>query len=109
MSESGERREERTEAVRDYTDAALVSLAGGPPAGTAKLYTIDQLCFYRLGGISNVCVCVCKDTLVSIRDKKKLIRFKGVGLISHMRAQCVCSTLAVFVLTLCKLKSELFS
>lgn len=36
--------------VRDYTDAELVSAAGGPLAGEGKLYAIDQWCFFSLGG-----------------------------------------------------------
>lgn len=53
MSKRGGNRRRRG-TVRDYTDAELVSAAGGPLAGEGKLYAIDQWCFFSLGGISDV-------------------------------------------------------
>lgn len=54
MSKRGGNRRRRG-TVRDYTDAELVSAAGGPLAGEGKLYAIDQWCFFSLGGVSDMC------------------------------------------------------
>lgn len=49
MSKRGGNRRRRG-TVRDYTDAELVSSAGRE----GKLYAIDQWCFFRLCGVSDI-------------------------------------------------------